>query len=132
MLELMGAKVSKQAVVVFYGLDNEVFYEENEDGDRALPKADSDGTYHVRGRVEVASPKQVKNLVHNCGPILEKGRENKTVILSPGVRYFRCSCCEERSTVSTWAEADTGGGCKSNQIKSKSLFSFSSWVYNDA
>ena len=74
MLELMGKKVSKQAVVQFYGLDNGVFYEENEDGDRALSEADSDGSYHVRDRLEVASPEQVKNLDHNCRPILEKSR----------------------------------------------------------
>jgi hypothetical protein len=94
MLEQMGDKISKHAVVVFYGLDNAVFYEENEDGDRMLPKADSDGTYHVKGRVEVASAKQVKNLMHNCGALMKKVKENKKMVLAPGVRYYRCSCCD--------------------------------------
>jgi len=49
MLELMGKKVSKQAVVQFYGLDNGVFYEENKDGDRALSEADSDGSHTMSG-----------------------------------------------------------------------------------
>jgi hypothetical protein len=96
MVELMGDRVSKEAVVIFQGLDNSTFYEENEDGDRAFPKADSDGRYHVVGRVEVASPRQVKSLVRNCGPILERIRLNKKLLLSPTVRYFRETCCECR------------------------------------
>jgi hypothetical protein len=63
MVELMGDKVSEDAVVVILGLDNCTFYEENEDGDRSFPKADADGHYHVAGRVEVASPRQIKGFM---------------------------------------------------------------------
>jgi hypothetical protein len=48
----------------------------------------------VVGRVEVASPRQVK--VRNCGPIFEKIKHNKKLILSPSVRYFRETCCENK------------------------------------
>ncbi len=51
---------------------------------------------HVVGRVELASPRQVKGLLRNCGPILEKLRGNKKVILSLTVRYFRETCCDVR------------------------------------
>jgi hypothetical protein len=50
----------------------------------------------VVGRVELASPRQVKGLLRNCGPIFEKLIGNKKVILSPTVRYFRETCCEIR------------------------------------
>jgi hypothetical protein len=73
-----------------------IHYEENEEGDRAFPKADKHGHYHVVGRVEVASPRQVKGLIRNCAPIFEKLQHNKKVILSPTVRYFRASCCDSR------------------------------------
>jgi hypothetical protein len=96
MVELMGDKVGKDAVVIILGMDNGTFYEENEEGDRSFPKPDEDGHYHVVGRVELASPRQVKGLLRNSGPILEKLRGNKKVILSPTVRYFRETCCDAR------------------------------------
>jgi uncharacterized Zn-binding protein involved in type VI secretion len=96
MVELMGDKVGKDAVVIILGMDNGTFYEENEERDRSFPKPDEEGHYHVVGRVELASPRQVKGLLRNCGPILEKLRGNKKVILSPTVRYFRETCCDVR------------------------------------
>ncbi len=77
-------------------MENATYYEENEEGDRAFPKADKEGHYHVVGRMEVASPRQVKGLVRNCTPIFEKMKHNKKVILSPSVRYFRITCCDNR------------------------------------
>jgi hypothetical protein len=96
MVALMGDMVSKDAVVIVQGMDNATFYEENEEGDRAFPKADKDGHYHVVGRVEVASLMQVKGLVRNCAPIFEKIKYNKNVILSPSVRHFMFTCCDSR------------------------------------
>jgi hypothetical protein len=70
-------------------LYNGTYYEENEEGDRSFPKPDKEGHYHVVGRVEISSPRQVKGLLRNCGPIFEKLRGNNKVILSPSVRYYR-------------------------------------------
>jgi hypothetical protein len=39
----MDGKVSKQAVRIMMGMDNGIFYEENEDGGRALPTRGEDG-----------------------------------------------------------------------------------------
>jgi hypothetical protein len=96
MVTLMGDRVSKDAVVIVYGMDNATFYEENEEGDRAFPKPDKEGHYHVAGRVEVASPRQVKGMMRNCAPIYDKIKINKKVILSPPVRYFKDTCCNNR------------------------------------
>ncbi len=48
MLEMMGKASLEDRVVILYGMDNGVFYAEDEDGDRALPKPDcTEGVYHV-------------------------------------------------------------------------------------
>jgi hypothetical protein len=111
MVELMGDQISEDAVVIMFGLDNCTFYEENEEGDRSFPKPDTDGHYHVDGRVEVASPRQIKGLLKNCAPIFEKLRRNKKVILSPTVRYFREAwpAVIRLSTAPTLGRLDTGG-----------------------
>jgi hypothetical protein len=71
MLEMMGKVKLEGRVIILYGMDNATFYAEDEDGDRALPKPDKDNKYHVVGKVEVATKKQGRGLVHNCEPILE-------------------------------------------------------------
>ncbi len=81
-------------IAIIYGMDNGVYYEEDEDGDRALPKADEKGKYHVVGKVELATQKQAKSLFGNCEPILDKLQDNRKMIVTPGVRFFRERCCE--------------------------------------
>jgi hypothetical protein len=93
MLEMMKDVELEGRVVIIYGLDNGVFYAEDEDGDRALPKADSRGTYHVVGKTELATQKQVRGLVANCDPILERLKENRKLLVSAGVRFYREACC---------------------------------------
>jgi len=75
-------------------MDNGVYYEEDEDGDRALPKADDKGKYHLNGKVELATQKQARSLVNNCELILEKVKENRKLLVTPGVRFYREPCCE--------------------------------------
>jgi hypothetical protein len=43
------------------------------------------------------SGKQAKMLMENCDPIWELTAEYRKAILSPIVRYLRCSCCEDSS-----------------------------------
>jgi hypothetical protein len=93
MLEMMKDVDLEGRVIILYGLDNGVFYSEDEDGDRSLPKADESGTYHIVGKTELATQKQVKGLVANCEPILDKVKDNKKMLVSAGVRYYRESCC---------------------------------------
>jgi hypothetical protein len=95
MLELMKDKDLEGRVVVLYGMDNGVYYEEDEDGDRSLPKADEKGKYHVIGKVELATQKQARGLVSNCEPILERIKENRKMLVTPGVRFYREPCCEK-------------------------------------
>ncbi len=78
------------------GMDNGIFYEENEDGGRALPKRGEDGGFHVEGRLEVGTAKQAKGLLRNCMPIVERYAGNKKVFLSPTVRFYRRRCCDKQ------------------------------------
>ncbi len=90
-------KMDQSTLVIFFGLDNGMYYEADEDGERSLPGKDKVGKYHIVGKVEVASRKQAKMLMENCDPIWELIAEYRKAILSPIVRYFRCSCCEDSS-----------------------------------
>ena len=96
--------MTADAVIVFWGLDNGLYYQEDEDGDRSLPKKDLKGEYHVRGRLEIGSTKQAKGLLSNCGKILGNFEENRKVIISPTVRYYRAKCCEKEGHVSNLVE----------------------------
>jgi hypothetical protein len=93
MVEMMEKVDLEGRVAILYGMDNATFYAEDEDGDRALPKPDKDNKYHVVGKVEVATAKQARGLVHNCEPILVRLKGNKMVLVTPGVRFFREPCC---------------------------------------
>jgi hypothetical protein len=49
MPEQLGKKVVKDSVVIFMGLDNGLYYAEDEDRERTLPKKDNEGKFHVEG-----------------------------------------------------------------------------------
>jgi hypothetical protein len=95
-LEKQESKVGTDAIVIFQGLDNGIFYEADDDGERSLPSKDKEGKYHVVGKLEVAGGRQAGSLVDNCVPIWEKVGDRRKAVLSPLVRYFRCSCCKNR------------------------------------
>ena len=67
-------------------MDNGVFYEEDEDGDRSLPKADEKGKYHVAGKLELATQKQAKGLFCNCLVILDRLKGCRKLLMAAGVR----------------------------------------------
>jgi hypothetical protein len=54
MVEQLGKKDISDSVVIFMGLDNGLYYGEDEDGERTLPKKDKEGKYHVEGQVQLA------------------------------------------------------------------------------
>ena len=83
--------------MVMMGLDNGVFYQEDEEeGKLTLPTADAKGTYHVKGSLEVAGAKKIKSLMYECKDIFELYQESKKVIITPMPRWFRKPCCEDR------------------------------------
>ena len=93
MLALMAGKDLDGRIVILYGMDNGVYFAEDEEGDRSQPKPDEKGVYYVKGRVELATEKQAKGLLANCDPILDKVKENRKMLVAPGVRHYREPCC---------------------------------------
>ncbi len=51
-LDKMTMQVGKDAIFVFLGLDNGIFYEADEDEERSLPSKDKEGKYHVVGKLK--------------------------------------------------------------------------------
>jgi hypothetical protein len=76
MVEMEG-KVSPGAMLIMMGLDNGLYYGEQEDGGRALPKQGEDKKFHVEGRVEVGTRNQAKGLLGHCLPILDRYERNR-------------------------------------------------------
>ncbi len=93
MLALMAGKDLDGRIVILYGMDNGVYFAEDEEGDRSQPKPDEKGVYHMKGRVELATEKQAKGLLANCDPILARVSENRKMLVAPGVRHYREPCC---------------------------------------
>jgi hypothetical protein len=93
MVEQLGKKDISDSVVIFMGLDNGLYYGEDEDGERTLPKKDKEGKYHVEGQVQLAGCKHARCLMNNCSPLWEILAEVRKVIGGPLTRYFRIPCC---------------------------------------
>jgi hypothetical protein len=111
MMKEMEGKVSPGATLIMMGLDNGMYYGEQEDGRRALPKQGEDKKFHVEGRVEVGTRKQAKGLLGHCLPILDRYEKNRKVLLSPSVRWYRRSVVIVRTTAPISALRDTGRVC---------------------
>ena len=94
MAEQLGKKLVQDSVVIFMGLDNGLYYAEDEARERTLPKKDKEGKFHVEGQVQLASCKHARSLVDNCSPLWELLADVKKVIGGPLARYFRIPCCE--------------------------------------
>jgi len=98
MVRDLSGKVKAGAVVVMMGLDNGVFYQEDEDtGNLTLPATGEDGVHHVKGSLEVAGPKKVKGLMYDCKEVFDLFKENKKVVITPMPRWFRNAFCKDRS-----------------------------------
>ncbi len=110
MLALMAGKDLDRRVVILYGMDNGVYFAEDEEGDRSQPKPDEKGVYHVKGRVELATEKQARGLLANCDPILDKVKENRKLLVAPGVRHYREPCCVTETHCVNMRRGDTGEG----------------------
>jgi hypothetical protein len=90
MVEKLGWEVSKEEVIVLFGLDNGTFSKEDEeDGTRRLPRRDEKGQYHVVGKMVVAAPRQVVGQLKSYREVTDLVNENRKVLVGPGPRYLR-------------------------------------------
>ena len=65
MMDGLKGKVLKESTVIVMGMDNSMFYAEDENGESTLPRKDKNNHYHVAGSVQVASCRRAKQLVGN-------------------------------------------------------------------
>jgi hypothetical protein len=98
------AKMIKTAItdkepgnVVQQLLDNSVNYAKVPDSSWLPPTADSNGQYHIHGKIRIAS--RDAQLDHFCAlsPVFEVLGQRKTMLVTPLPRYITSSCCGDSS-----------------------------------
>ncbi len=97
-LDKMTMQVGKDAIFVFLGLDNSIFYEADEDGERSLPSKDKEGKYHVVGKLKVTGGKTGWQPHGQLRPHLggSGGQEESDPVASGVVLQMYSTCCEAR------------------------------------
>ncbi len=68
MVEKMVGVDLEGRVVILHGMNNGVYYKEDEDGDRALPKTDEKEKYLLVGKVELTTQNQAKSSLTTATP----------------------------------------------------------------
>jgi hypothetical protein len=63
--------------------DNSVYFVEDEDGARYLPKKGADNRYHIDGNLRMASGKQASKILEKFLPLFRLLKKNKKLILAP-------------------------------------------------
>jgi hypothetical protein len=71
-----------------------LYYAEDEDRERTMPKKDKEGKFHLEGLVQLASCKHARSLVDNCSSLWDLLADVKKVIGGLLARYFRIPCYE--------------------------------------
>jgi hypothetical protein len=82
-------------VVVLWIMDNSLYFAEDEEGARVLPKRGEDGKYHIEGQLKLASGKKATKALEKFLPVLRRMKKNKKVILVPSPRHICQPCCQE-------------------------------------
>jgi hypothetical protein len=85
-------------VIIYQLFDNSWYMAINEAGEKAeLEKNDTDGKYHVPGKLGYAGRPEVKSLFSLAVPLLRAGLLHQKVILTPLMRYLVAPCCNNPS-----------------------------------
>ncbi len=64
----------------------------------------------MKGKLELAMEKQAKALMVNCKPVMDRVEGNRKLVLSPGVRFYRETCCQVESHCVNAGEQGYRGG----------------------
>jgi hypothetical protein len=100
-----GEPVKDDMVVVFWIMDNSLYFAEDEEGSRVLPRRGDDGKYHFEGQVKLANGKQATKALEKFLPVLRRMKKNKKVILVPSPRHVCQPCCQEKGHCTNRGEA---------------------------
>jgi hypothetical protein len=90
-------RVEEDMVVVLWVMDNSLYFAEDEDGARNLPKRSEDGKFHIEGQVKLASGRQASKAMERFLPVLRRLKKNRKLILVPTPRFVCNACCTDKN-----------------------------------
>ena len=70
-------------VVILMATDSSLYFCEDDEGARFLPKRDDAGKYHIEGQLKLASAKQAAKVLQKLLPLLRWLKKNKKIIMIP-------------------------------------------------
>jgi hypothetical protein len=81
------------SVIVFYFLDNSIFYSRSSDGSRMAPRKGDDGIFHIDGVVTIASSDVCREHMAVLKPLLNLVGKKRGIVIAPLPRYIVTGCC---------------------------------------
>ena len=82
-------------MVIFYLLDNSVYYARWEDGSTIPARRGHDGQFHVDGDLVVATKQTQEKVFEMVGELLSLVKGRKRVVVLPLPRYITAGCCDD-------------------------------------
>ena len=89
------SSMSQDCLVIFWLLDNSLYFARSDEGGFNPPKRGSDGIYHVEGEVMLAPVEVTKQVVNNCLPIITAVGSRPKLFITPLARYTSTGCCAD-------------------------------------
>ena len=86
---------SSYTAVIYFLLDNNLFFAVNDEGGHGPATRDSEGHFHVVGDLVVADPAAQQAVMKLCAPLWEAASSTNMVVVSPLPRYVKHSCCPD-------------------------------------
>ena len=81
--------------VIFQLLDNNFYFEQGEDGSKALPCKGQDGHFHVVGDLALADKDGQFAILKLCEPLWSSASGKHMVIVGPMARFVSAGCCSD-------------------------------------
>ena len=85
--------------VIFYLLDNSVFYARWEDGSTLPARRGHDGRMHVDGDLVVAAKTAQESTFKMVGELLDIAKGRTRTVVTPLPRYVTAACCDDKDHV---------------------------------
>ncbi len=97
LIEKIGDSVTEDMVVILTATDFSLYFCEDDEGARYLPKRADDGKYHIEVQLKLASAKQAAKVLQKLLPLLRLFKKSKKIIMIPLPRYICLACCDNRA-----------------------------------
>jgi hypothetical protein len=99
---------SGETLILYHLFDNSTYLSYGADGARQLPVKQSDGKYHIPGRLVYVDRQGFRELFTMALPLLRAGKDNTKLLLTPLIRYAIESCCSNAGHITNKREANYG------------------------